>query len=81
MKLADLFARGVTSCGGILDYQHKWIGRVNQDGSYTLNEQGKTVVAGFAPDPAPVVTPAPVAKERKPRHVVVTDDPLDDPLA
>jgi hypothetical protein len=81
MKLSELFARGVQSCGGGLIYRQQHIGRVDREGGYTLNERGKALL--FAEDAES--KPAEPAKRGKARGIPVPPDPTpadeDDPLA
>jgi hypothetical protein len=67
MKIAELVARGATVCGGGVDYQREYIGKLMADGEVLLSPRGEEVVAGFAPiKQAPPAPPKPVVPPAKP---------------
>lgn len=78
MKIKDLFARGVTSCGGALDYKNVYIGFVTVTEEAVLNEAGMKLVEEWN---QPVAEPDPITpKHRKVRVRKLDDDGLDDDL-
>ena len=88
MKLRDLFARGVQSCGGQLIFRQQYVGHVNNDGSYDLNDLGKVALAEFVTghrpvllgvtQPPPLVLPdaPPLAGKQVRRGLPKSEDPL-----
>jgi hypothetical protein len=88
MKLVDLYARGVQCCGGQLIFRQQYVGHVNPDGSYDLNDRGKAALAEFVTGHRPIIL------DVKPPSIELPDMPplstkqprrglpkMDDPLA
>jgi hypothetical protein len=82
MKIAELVAHGVKVCGGGVDYQNEYLGKLMADGDVLLTPRGEEVVAAFtvakAPPPVKKLVPEVKPVLTHPRKRLPVNDELKD---